>query len=156
MSSKAQIHADSLLQKLKNRLGAAVAVAKAFDTDFQPLITIGPGTAGSNSAILKIAAEVSLFKNAIGLAQEVYTPHRLQIAFEDVSATAGVVNRTLTEATKAKIMADALNQGFAVDVYVLANGTAPTAANLATAVAAAAGPTATLPPDIFNPLTNQQ
>lgn len=155
MSSKANIHADALVQSLSQRFGSTIAVAKAFDTDGQPLIKIGTQAAGagSNSATLKLSTEPSIWKNSIGLAQEVYTPHRIQVAYEAVSAT-GVT--PMTEAIKAKMMVEVFTQGMAVDIYVLATATAPTPANLATAVAAAAGPTVTIVPDISNPLTNQQ
>lgn len=146
MSSKAQIHADALVQSIKQRTG--LAVVKSYDTDGQPLLSVGTIGAGSDGCLIKLQAEVSIQKNSIGQTQEVFGPHRIAVIFEDVS---GAGAKPMTDAHKFLVTGELCFQGMAVDVYVRANGGAPVVGDIT-----AGNLKASFSPDIYFPLTNQQ
>lgn len=137
MSYKANALADELVSTLTVRLSAApsyqgaaaIAVAKAFDTDGQPMITIGTQAAGSKSATIKIGTTTQMSampQNSLGLAATVFTPHVAQVIIEGISATGtfplGFDNLTL-------IAAEVLARGTRYELYVTATAVAPTIAN---------------------------
>lgn len=71
------------------RLRGAVALAESgivsltVDTDGDPLIVLGDGLAGTQSAIVKVRPiDWPLAKNIVDMPEEVYTPHVIQILVE--------------------------------------------------------------------------
>jgi hypothetical protein len=146
MSSKATIHADQLLQTLKNRTG--LAVVKSYDVDGNPVLSVGTIGIGGDGCLVKLLPETSIQKNSIGQAQEVFGPHRIAVVFEDVS---GAGAKPMTDAHKFQVLGELCNQGTAVDLYIRANGGAPVVADIA-----AGNLKSSFVFDIYFPLTNQQ
>jgi hypothetical protein len=148
MTFKANVAAEILVNDLLLRLAplGALAVVKAFDVDGQPLVKIGTQAALSASATLKIVSEATIQKDALGLTQNVYHPHRIQVIYEDVSAT-GV--KPLSDIQKLLILGEVIMKGHRVDLFVTATAVAPTIANIP------ANPVGSYTPDLWNPLTNQ-
>jgi hypothetical protein len=154
MSSKANIHADQMVQALAQRTG--LKAVKAYDTDLQPYIKLGTIGVGGDGAIIKFASDGAavsngilgsqLWKNSVGLPQEVFSPHRIQVVIEQVS---GAGAQPLTDAHRFQMFAELFMQGMAVDIYFTVTGDAPDLDGIT-------GAPITIVPDIYNPQTNQQ
>src|SRR3954470_4450865 len=119
VSYKAIALSNSVLDKLKARLNGSLTAVQSFDTDGYPLINIGPGTAGSASFLIKIAA-ASWPKglDALGLAQNVFTPHIIQLATEAdyAGATDNVADPT-TRAQLGLVLGQLFGMGCQLDWY---------------------------------------
>jgi hypothetical protein len=125
-TKKALALADELASELKQRQ-TALAVAQSFDTDGNPLIQVGAGTAGAKGGLVKIKPiDWPLAKDILGLQAEVYTPHVIQLGVEaNPAGGAGAdVNDRVTELL---LLATLVTRGTRVEVYETASGTAPAA-----------------------------
>jgi hypothetical protein len=131
-TKKALALADDLASELKQRQ-SALAVTQSFDTDANPLVQVGAGTAGSKGGLIKIKPiDMPWSKDILGNQAEVFTPHVIQLGVEaNPAGGAGAdVNDRVTELL---LLATLAARGTRVEVYESANGTAPTAATLVSA-----------------------
>lgn len=99
MSYKSQATAQLITDKLKHLFSDARDAG--FDTDGFPLLRVGDGTAGSQSALVKVKDIPQIGKDSLGLAQETFTPEVIQVVLES-STIANVA--LMTEANKAQLL----------------------------------------------------
>lgn len=72
---------DELNSNLAVRL-SALARLKGFDASQFPTLLLGTGAAGSQSAFIRIKPLDSINVDVLGLAQNVFTPHVVQLVLE--------------------------------------------------------------------------
>lgn len=115
---------------------AVLAVAQSTDSDGYPLITVGPGTNGSRTAVIKVTVEgpYAAQTDSLGLTQHVYGPHKIMIAKEAnyEGATDNVVD-PLKSWDILGIYASCAKFGCKLEVWESAAGAAPTASTFSTA-----------------------
>lgn len=118
MSYKSNVTAQQLVEKLLRYFSDARSAG--FDTDNMPLVRVGAGTAGSQSALLKVKDLPQIGKDAIGLSQETFCPEVIQIVLE----TSTIANVALmTMANVGKLLNETLGIGASkVEIYMSANG----------------------------------
>jgi hypothetical protein len=160
-SYKAQAIAHELADKLKTR--QALPVTESFDTDGNPLISLGDGASGDANFVIKVAAvDWPLPQDILGLAQNVYTPHTIAVATEaDYAGTVDNIADPTTRAQLLPVIGQCLAMGCETRWYESAAGTAPTAGTITAGASsgAAFGTThlkATYAPDHYRPLISQQ
>jgi hypothetical protein len=124
---KSTVMARQMAEDLKLRTG--LAITTGLDASANPTILVGAGTAGSQSAFIRIKQQDVIFPDPIfGVTtQRAYTPHVTQIVVE-TSGTANVP--LLTGANFAKILTDVLKFGTKVELYMSANTNAPDVADI--------------------------
>lgn len=142
---KSSVIARQLAENLALRTGLDATVGK--DTDNNPTIALGAGTAGSQSAFIRVKQDYdpALEENGIGQTQRRYTPHVIQIVLETSTIAAVAL---MTEANKAKVMKELMAFGTKVELYMSAN-TDPVAVGEITS----ANLVATID-DLWHPLTS--
>lgn len=116
---KAGAIAHELADRLKVRtLGNSQGVSESVDSnDSNPTITIGTLASTNRCALLKVKpVDWPLVKDVLGLAQNVYTPHVIQILIE--AAPLG----GLTTADKLDLLAQVASMGTIVEIYETASG----------------------------------
>ncbi len=121
------IFATRLASDLQRR---GYTVAQGTASDGAPTIAIGAGTAGSQSAFIKIArfSAGSGSLNAIGTALDSPVPLLVQVVIE-TSTIANV--GLLTAANLLPIVTECVKPGSRVELYMSANTAAPSAAGIA-------------------------
>lgn len=125
MAAKSVELALSLSSSLARR---GFTVVNGFDTNGLPTIALGAGTAGTQSAFIRVEAIPSIGTDSVGLTQRAFGPHVIQMVIE----TSSVANVSLvTEANKLPILGEVLGRGTRVELYLSANGTAPAVAGIA-------------------------
>lgn len=107
---------DALASDLLKRL-PALAQTKGFDSEL-PTLLLGSGAAASQSAFLRIKPEASLYNNVVGNAQDVYSPHVIQVVVE-MSTIADVA--LLLGANLMNLLAACAKMGCKVELYMSAN-----------------------------------
>lgn len=133
-TAKAIAMAQELKDELKLRTGLAVALK--FDADQNPLIQIGTGVAGAKGALVKIMPlDWPLAKDILGLSSPVYTPHKIQVAFEAMTIVvnntgADTVTDPNTWAEKLAILAALSARGCKIELFESAAGDSPDADDL--------------------------
>lgn len=126
MSSKGISQAEDLRADLARRFATVSAVN--FDVNRQPYFLVGSGAAGSQSVTVKVQDYSLPGLNAFGNPQEGYgNPVVLQIC-EEAGAVAGDV--ILTAVNQLAVMSCVAFRGARVELYVVANGTAPLLAGI--------------------------
>jgi len=146
-SFKAQSIAHELADRLKAR---GIVLVESFDTDSNPLITIGDGVAGHQNALVKVLPlNWPLAKDVLGNTAFQYTPHVVQLGTE---TDAGGSSSVLTIANLMPILQQSGDMGCRVEWYESANGVAPTAAILGDATKLKAS----YDPDLYHPVINGQ
>jgi hypothetical protein len=171
MSFKSLVMADALTSNLALRLkgkasgGADVTVVRSNVTvgsgpgSVQPAILVGTQAAGSqsNSATIFILPEQfnsttgvasNVQVNAIGLAQEVYSPHYVHLVIENIVQASAITVWT-SMANLMAVIGECIGTGMRVSLNYTAAVTAPTPANSFTATNAGS-----FVIDQYNPLTN--
>jgi hypothetical protein len=123
MASKVIELAQSLKESLKRRY----TVTEGYDTSGLPTLLIGAGTAGSQSAFIRVKPIDSIGTDSFGNAQRSFGPHAIQIVVE-TSTIADVA--LLTEANKLFVMGEAMGRGTRVELYMSANGNAVDVADI--------------------------
>lgn len=125
-TKKALAMANEMAAELKQRQ-STLAVAESFDSDQNPLVKVGTGTAGQKNALIKVMPiDWPLGKDILGLAQTVYTPHKVLVGFE--ANPAGGAGADINDwATLLVVLGVALSRGARVEVYESANGDSPDA-----------------------------
>lgn len=115
-SYKSQALAAELRDALAKRFATVSAVL--FDTDGSPYVLVGAGTAGSQSAIVKVSAEQPLGVDGLGLTPRAFSPHVMQVVLE----TSTIANVALmTEANKLALMGEVEKWGTKIELYMSAN-----------------------------------
>jgi hypothetical protein len=129
MSFKAQELAHNLASELKIRM-SALTITESFDTNGDPVISIGALTAGSESAIIRVKAiDWPLAKDVLGLASTIYTPHVIQLLTES-NPTAGAGADILTAQDELTLLGAICKRGTLVEWYKTANTVAITVAGI--------------------------
>lgn len=117
MSYKSQAMAAQIVEKLKRVFSDARDAG--FDTDGAPLLRVGAGTAGSQSALVKVKDIPQIGKDSLGLAQETFCPEVVQVVLEE-STIANVA--LMTEVNKAQLLNVLVGMGASkVELYMSAN-----------------------------------
>lgn len=104
-----------------------LAVVQGADVNGNPTLAVGAGTAGSQSAFIKLTPVASLQTDALGLAQRVYGPHIMQFVVE-TSSVANVA--LLTMANLLSMFGAGADWATKIEMYLSANGVAPAAAGI--------------------------
>jgi len=128
-SAKANSIAGELLDALQKRFGKTTTGAQdgGLDTDGNKLIKFGPGTAGSQSALIKLSAFSNIGADVLGNQQQSYSPSVAQVVLEQ-STIANV--SLLLAATLMPLMDEIAKFGTRVELFLTANGTAPSATGI--------------------------
>ncbi len=129
-TKQALVTASITAEELRLRL-PTLTITEGSGTSGDPTITVGTPTAGG--AFVRIVAESTVQLNALGLAQQVYAPHIIQVCFEADSTLTTVA--TMPTASIVQLMQALESKGMLVQVYMVADGGTPneaalTAANL--------------------------
>lgn len=108
---------------------------ESFDSNNDALLTGGAGVAGNPNVVIRIKPVASIQKDILGLAQNVYTPHKIQVAFEGNASTttSTLPNTANTMKYVAAILGEVLSKGCTTEVWLGPTGTAPTASTFDTA-----------------------
>lgn len=120
MAAKQVELALSLSQSLKRR---GYTVVEGFDTSTSPgapwpTLALGAGTAGSQSAFIRVKPIDSIGTDSVGLTQRSFGPHVIQLVLE----TSTIANVALmTEANELAILGEILGRGTRVELYMSAN-----------------------------------
>lgn len=123
MAAKQVELAISLSESLKRRF----TVLNSFDTSGLPTVLVGAGTAGSQSAFIRVKAIDSIGTDSLGLTQRSFGPHVMQVVLE----TSTIANVALmTEINKLPLMAEIVGRGTRVELYMSANGNAVDVADI--------------------------
>lgn len=124
-TAKAVATARALADILKQRGYVVTQSFSTVDSDGNPAPTIqvGAGTAGTASCFIKVRPIAAFGKDVLGLTQNVYTPHIIQMVQENVS---GAGAYPLGFAKFSEIWAVLTQQGTRVELYNRANATAAT------------------------------
>lgn len=121
-SYKAIVLRDVLMSDLAITL-SGLARTKGFGAAAQdPTIQIGTGAAGSQSAFIRIKQLASINTDVLGLAQNVFTPHVIQVGLE-ASTVANCPLLTIDNMTV--LMGELMKMGVRMEVYLTANTVAP-------------------------------
>ena len=115
-SYKSQALAAELRDALLKRFATVSAIL--FDTDGSPYVIVGAGTAGSQSALVKVSAEQPLGVDGLGLTPRAFSPHVMQVVLE-TSTIADVA--LMTEANKLALMGEVEKWGTKIQLYMSAN-----------------------------------
>ncbi len=122
--------ANSLARQLKEDLAlrlSALTVTQGYDASANPQVTVGAGTAGTQSAYIRIVPEATIQVDGLGLTQRVYTPHIIQVVLE--TSTIAAVS-LMTEANKFLLVGELLKHGTKVELYMSANTNAVDVADI--------------------------
>lgn len=130
-TAKAVATARQLVDTLKQRGYTVTQSFSTVDADGNPAPTIqvGTGAAGSASAFIKVKPAAAWGKDVLGLTQNVFTPHSIQMVIENVSAAGAI---PLPYANFAEIWAVLTAQGSRSELYVRANGGASVETDITT------------------------
>ena len=114
----------SLKDALKRRFAS---VAEGFDASGNPTLLIGAGSAGSQSAFIRIKPVDSIGTNSIGQTQPAYGPHVIQLVLE----TSTIANTPLlTGANALPLFAELSARGCRLELYMSANTNAVDVADI--------------------------
>ena len=128
-SYKAVAIRDQLASDLKLRL-PALAETKGFDGSGNPTLLLGAGTAGSQSAFIRVKQFDSIGFDVLGLTQNVFTPHQIQLVVE-MSTITDV--QLLVMQTWIPLLGELFKEGCRLEVYMSPNGNAPDVADITAA-----------------------
>lgn len=117
---------DELASNLAVRL-SSLARTKGFDSNQFPTLQVGTGAIGSQSAFIRIKPLDSINVDVLGLAQNVFTPHIVQLVLEMSSVTDV---QLLTMQTLGILMPALAAIGARLEVYMSANGNAADVADI--------------------------
>lgn len=104
---------------------AALGLTVANDASGNPYLILGANTTTTQSALILIKGVTGFGKDILGLTQNVFTPHIVQICFE-MSTITNVPY--VTADIMLKLLGEVLKLGVQVDIYLTANTVMPTAA----------------------------
>lgn len=102
---------------------SALTVVEGAGTSGDPLITIGPGTTGTASAVIRVVPDsASLAKDILGNSSQVYATHTIQLGSE-ANRSSGSAADNLSRQQLADILATIVQMGAKVEWYEEAYGT---------------------------------
>lgn len=125
---------NALKDALSVRLG--LTCTESFDTDGNPTLLIGAAAANDAGCFIRVSAESSIQKDILGLSQNVWTPHIVDVAFEgDNSTTTSVFpdQGGNTMSILLQVLAEVVTKGAKSRVWLGPTGTAPTVSTFGTA-----------------------
>lgn len=147
---KALVLSREMANRLRVRFGQAPAllVREGFDASGNPTVAIDDGTpaAGEQAIFMRTIENPSIGTNAVGIAQDSYGPHTVQLVMEGSAGDAAVA--LVREVSKLRLLGEVLRMGTKVEVYLTANGVAPSVAGIV------AGNLIGSFQDLYFPLTN--
>ena len=134
ISAKALVIMEKLKGELAQRLPALAQVSSS-DTDSYPLLRIGAASPGATGALIKVRAQAwTTAVDALGLSQDVYTPHVIQVVIEaNFAGTTDNVADVNTPATIHQIHSTLAGMGCRVELYSATNGGAPATSDIVAA-----------------------
>lgn len=106
-----------------------VTITEGLGTSGDPTLTVG--TPASGGAFIRLVQESTVQLNGLGLAQQVYAPHKIQVCFE-FDATLTTV-ATMALVTIAALFSTLITKGMTLEVYAVADGGTPNEAALVAA-----------------------
>lgn len=132
-TQKAISMARRLADELTFRLNGDLDVVESRDSNGNPLVTVGDAGIGDAGCLIRIVTVPTIQKNSIGLDQEVFTPHIVQLMTEANYAGSDNGVADINTATQfATFLAVCVETGAKVEIWQTANGTAPSAGAFAT------------------------
>jgi hypothetical protein len=151
-TQKALRFSSDLKDQLKFLLPKTWVITESFDSSGNPVVTYQQDSswaAGEQKFVVRFIPRPLLAeaKNALGIAQDVFAQHVVQIVME-ASATAGLP--VVLAKFYALVLAVASHKGTRLEVFLSANTVDPSIA------AITGNPTVAIEPDIYNGLTNSQ
>lgn len=117
---------DELIATLNVKL-ASLAKTPSFGASGECDLLVGTGAIGSDSVFARFSAQSTNAKDVLGLAQQVWTPHVIQIVTE-ANPAGGAGADVGTWATRLAIIGAAVQTGCRVEMYASANGVAVSSA----------------------------
>ena len=117
-SYKAQAIAAQLKADL---IARGFSVVAGLDASSNPTLSVGTMTTGSQNCFIRVTPMASINTDILGLAQNVFTPHVVQIALEE-SAAAGLA--FLLPGSLMKILGECSKTGVRNELYMRATGQA--------------------------------
>lgn len=133
-TAKAQALRDEFLAELR-QITPSLAQAKSFGSSGECDALIGAGTAGSDSAFVRVRPVATIMTDVLGLAQHSYTPHVAQVVFE-ANPTAAAGADVGTWATRMAVLGGLIERGIRVELYLSAVTVAVSSAGITGAPAA--------------------
>lgn len=136
MSYKAYTISREIVQRLKVRYAElGLTVTEGVDTDNNPTFTVSDGSPATTEQVIFVRVKAfptdSLWKNSVGLPQEQWTPHVIQVAMEAFAASgAGANLSTVTATNQLALFGEILPFKTRVEVYLSANGTVPSVSTI--------------------------
>ncbi len=129
--------------------GLATLVREGFDASGNPTMNIDDGTpvTSEQCVFVRVLEQPSIGLNSLGLAQDSFGPHVIQVVIE-ASAATPTINR-LTALNQMKLFGEVLKMGTKVELYHTPTGAAPAVGDIT------AGNLITTWQDLYNPLTNE-
>jgi hypothetical protein len=136
ISAKAIAIAHNLASNLTQRFstdaslsGSANGVVEGFDSNGNPTIKAGSGTATQANFFIRVEPQAWGGTDVLGNASNIFTPTVIQIAWEAVS---GAGANPLSVQEKISLLGESLPTGCRVEVWESATGIAPTVTTLGT------------------------
>lgn len=139
MSYKAQTIARELVSRLRVRFAeVGLVISEGVDTNGDPTFQISDGTPATTEQNIFVRVKTfpsdNIWKNSVGLPQEQWTPHVVQVAMEAFAASgAGAQLSTVTATNQLMLFGEILPFKTRVEVYLSANGTVPSVSTIASA-----------------------
>lgn len=121
--------ARDLAQELSTR---GLTIVSSSDADGNPTITFGTVATGNNAGSIRLKDITPIGVNSLGQAQTNYAQVLMQVVLEaaaDPATTTGIANNVQL-ATMMNVLGQMAFHGSRIDVYLVADGSAPSIANL--------------------------
>lgn len=129
---KTLVISREVANRLRIRFGQSpsLLVREGFDSSGNPTVNIDDGTpaAGEQAVFMRTIENPSIGTNAVGIAQDSFGPNTSQIVLEATAADAA--NSLLRDVHKLRLMGEVLRMGTKVEVYLVANGVAPSVSGI--------------------------
>lgn len=122
------VTSSQIAEELRLRL-PSVTITEGVGSSGDPTITFG--TPATDGAFIRLVQESTVQLNALGLAQQVYAPHKIQVAFEFDSVLTTVATMPLVNISA--LMSTLITKGMTLEVYAVASGGTPNEAALVAA-----------------------
>ncbi len=137
VTAKEQAFARQIAEDLTIRVapaGTILFVVSGLDSSGFPTITLSHSAtpvAGEQNAFIRVTSVGTFNKDSLGLNQNVYSPTCIQLVLE--STTSGITGAGLSLLSMAnflEILPEVLQFGTRVELYLVANGAAPSVAGI--------------------------
>lgn len=131
MASGSDYKSIVIAKEFANKVGrtTALAVTQSQDSDTWPTVLIGTGVAGTQNFFVKFNTQVpTQLKDSLGLQQTALGPHVAQVVLEEDASTA--TESLLSAMNNALFFSQVASFVNRIELYLTANGTAPTAGGI--------------------------